>query len=372
MNTKTRWTIVGGGNGGQSLAGHLALMGYPVRLYDIFPETIAAIAAQQGIQIDGVVEGFGRLELATTNLDEAIPGADVIMVVAPATVHRAIAKACSPHLTDGQVIILHPGATCGALEFRQVLDQENCPAKVSIAETNSLIYACRSSKPGHASILGIKQDLIVATLPARDNPRVLEMLQEVFPQIKPGKNVLETSLGNANAVMHPGPTILNTSLIESEHAWRYYLDGITPTIGEFVEDLDRERLALASSFGIALTPIREWYRIAYGVSGASLSEVVHKNPAYAKIQGQKELQTRYLLEDIPTGLVPMVELGKLQGVDVSRLELMARLGGFLLRKDFFAQGRTLKALGVDGMSSMNFQYYLETGERVPFGQMVTA
>ena len=43
MSHNIKWTIIGGGNGGQSLAGHLAIMGFPVRLYDIFPDTVKAI-----------------------------------------------------------------------------------------------------------------------------------------------------------------------------------------------------------------------------------------------------------------------------------------------------------------------------------------
>ena len=65
---KPTWTVIGGGNGGQALAGHLALMGFPVRLYDIVPETIDVIRGQQGIQVDGAVKGFGRIEFATTDL----------------------------------------------------------------------------------------------------------------------------------------------------------------------------------------------------------------------------------------------------------------------------------------------------------------
>ena len=254
MSRKITWAIVGGGNGGQSMAGHLAIMGFPVRFYDINPETVQAINERGGIKVDGVVEGFGKLVFATCDIGRAIVGADVIVVVAPAVAHRAIASDCSPHLTDNQVVILHPGATCGALEFRRVLNDLSCRAKVSIAETNSLIYACRSTNPGHARILGIKKDLVVATLPAKQNDRALGFLGEAFPQIKGGKNVLETSLGNANAIMHPAPTILNTSLIESRHEWLYYLDGITPTIGAFVEELDKERIALAKSFGLEMPP----------------------------------------------------------------------------------------------------------------------
>jgi opine dehydrogenase len=338
-------------------------MGYRVRLYDVFPATVEAINAQGGIIVDGVVEGFGKPELVTLDIGEAIRGADAVMVVAPATAHKAIAKNCAPHLTDGQILIIHPGATFGSLEFRHVLEEEGCTAEVAIAETNSLIYACRSLKPGHASILGIKDDLIVATLPARENARALGLLQEAFPQIVGGKNVIETSLGNANAVMHPTPTLLNTSLIESRHEWLYYWEGITPTIGAFVEEVDRERVELGKAFDIEITPIREWYAKAYGAKADTLSEAVRRNPAYEKIKGQKDLRTRYLLEDIPTGLIPMIELGRLAGLPMERMKLIARLGEYILGEDFAAKGRTLANLGLGGITGKQFEHFLETGEK---------
>jgi opine dehydrogenase len=364
MSRKTKWAIVGGGNGGQSVAGHLALMGYPVRLYDIFPNTVNRINEQGGIKIGGVVEGFGKLEFATLDMGKALAGADVVLVTAPATAHRTIARECAPHLTDRQIVIIHPSATCGALEFNEVLRKSGCGIDLPVAETNSLIYTCRSPRPGEAEILGIKQDLVLATLPADKNTRALECFQEAFPQIKAGRNILETGLGNANAVMHPTPSILNLSLIESRHEWLYYWEGITPTIGAFVEALDEERLALAKSFGLDLPSIREWYRLAYGVEGQSLSEVCRKNPAYEKVKGQKELRTRYILEDIPYSLVPMIELGRMQGLSMDRMDVIARLGQYLLRDDcFLANGRTLKNLGVDNMNSGQFIRFIQTGER---------
>ena len=295
MSTKTlppnrnTWAVIGGGNGGQSLSGYLALMGFSVRLYDIFPETVAAINAAGGIQVDGVVEGFGKLEMATTDIGRAIDGADIVMIVAPAIAHREIAEICVPHLADGQIVFIHPGATGGALEFNNVLYEKNCKISITLAEAESLLYACRSRKPGYASIFGIKNELMVAALPATENARVLEQLNTAFPQMHAGANVLETSLSNANSIMHPAPTLLNTSLIESDSDWLYYWDGITPSIGAFVEALDSERLAVASAFGLKLPGILDWYRMHYGAQGETLSDTVKQNQAYAEVQGQKNL-----------------------------------------------------------------------------------
>jgi len=76
------------------LSGHLALMGFSVKLYDIVPETIRAIQEKGGIELQGAVEGFGKLELATTRMDDAVSNADIIAVVTPAIAHRSIAAEC--------------------------------------------------------------------------------------------------------------------------------------------------------------------------------------------------------------------------------------------------------------------------------------
>ena len=362
-NHKPSWAIIGGGNGGQALAGHLALMGFQVRLYDIIPETVEAIRSRGGITVDGSVEGFGSLDRVTMNMEEALEGADIVMVVAPAVAHRAIAADCAPYLTDGSLVFLHPGATGGALEFRKVLDDARCKSAITIAEANSLLYACRSAQPGYASIFGIKKQLLVAALPASDTERVLGLLNQAFPQMHPAKNVLETSLGNPNAMMHPAPSLLNTSMIESGRDWLYYWDGITPSIGAFVEAMDRERVALAEAFGLRLPTILQWYRLAYGVAADSLSEAVKRNQAYAEVKGQQTLHTRYVLEDVPTGLVPMVSLGNMLGVDVSRMETIIKLAEHVLGEDLTSGGRTAANLGLKGMSLSEMLYFLKTGSR---------
>lgn len=361
VDKKSCWAVIGGGNGGQATAGHLAIMGFPVRLYDIVPETINAINKKGGIEVDGCVKGFGKLEFATLEIERALDGADIVMVVAPALAHRAIAKSLAGHLKDGQILFIHPGATCGALEFKKVFEENGCNADIIISEAMSLIYAARMSVPGKVSILGIKDKLMVAALPAKQTEEVLEKLNEAYPMMYAGKNVMQTSLENLNSVVHPGPTLLNTSMIESGRDWKYYWDGITPTIGDFVVEIDKERMAVGKAFGLELISVMQWYEILYGAKGDNLTEAVRNTPAYGGIQGQKRIDTRYVLEDIPMGLLPMVEFGKLAGVPTERMETVVSLGGFLLKKDFNESGRTLARLGLDKMTVDEINHYLETG-----------
>ena len=360
---KPVWCIIGGGNGGHAVSGHLSLMGFEVRLYDIFPETVDIIQKQGGIEVEGSVNGFAKISFATTDLGRAVKGADIVMIVAPAVAHKKIASDCSPLLEDGQTVVIHPGATCGAMEFVHVLRENKCKADVSVAETNSLLYACRLVKPGHVNIFGIKNTLLAAALPSSKNEEVINLLNSAFPQIVSAENVLQTSLDNLNAVMHPTPTILNTSMIESKFEWLYYYDGITPTIGEFVEALDQERIEIGRAYGLELLPILDWYKVMYDAEADNLSDAVKKNKAYAGVKGQKNVHTRYLEEDIPMGLVPLVSLGRLVGKPAKRAETVIKMGEYLLNKNFMDTGRNLVNLGLADYSVDDIMRYLKTGSK---------
>lgn len=52
-------------------------------------------------------------------------GAKIIMVVTPAAGHQDIAQRLSPYLEEGQIIVLNPGRTGGALEVRQVSEKQD-------------------------------------------------------------------------------------------------------------------------------------------------------------------------------------------------------------------------------------------------------
>lgn len=361
MGTNKTWAIIGGGNGGQSLAGHLAIMGYRVRLYDIFPETVATLNALKCVTLRGRVTGCGPLEFASTDIGEVLKGADYVMVTVPATAHPLLATQCAPHLRDGQHVYVHPGASLGALDFYTTIKREGCTADVTISETNSLIYSCRAEKPGFTVIHGIKQDLILGTIPANRTDEALAPLQACFPQVRGGKNIFESTLANGNAMLHPGPSLLNASLIESEHSWRYYVDGITPSIGAFVEKLDAERMAVAKALNAPAISLLEWFKIAYGVDAKTISEASRTNPAYQDIAGQKVIRTRYIMEDIPKSLVPLLELARVTGVDAPCMASVAEFGLRFLGPETFDPPRTFANMGIGSFDLRRLEEYVTKG-----------
>ena len=366
--TVKKFTVVGAGNGGKAMAAHLALMGQDVTLYNRSFIHIEVIAKRGGIDLEsyqGGPHGFGILSKVTDNMEEALKDAEVIMVVVPSFAHADIAQLMAPYLVEGQIVILHPGRTCGAIEFREVLDRCRCKCKIILAEAETFIYASRSEGPSQARIFRIKEAVPLAALPALDTPLVLSAIEHVYPHFIDGINVLQTGLNNMGAVFHPALTILNAGRIESTHGdFQFYVDGVTPSVARVLEVVDRERVTVASSMGIRARTSMEWLSLAYNVQGDTLYEAIQNQSGYYGINAPSTLKHRYISEDVPMSLVPIAALGERYGVSVNGINAIIRLGCILHSTDYWRKGRTLDKLGIKDLSVSELTRYVIEGERV--------
>lgn len=366
MSRKQEITVIGAGHGGKAMAAHMALMGFSTTLYNRTPDHIAAIKALGGIDLesyDGGPRGFGKLKLVTSNMAEALEKAQMVMVVVPSSAHADIARAAAPYLRDGQIIILHPGRTCGAIEFTKVLRDNGCRCDVTVAETETFIYASRSDGPAQARIFRIKEAIPIAALPARRNQEVLDAIHEVYPQFIDGGNVLQTGLNNMGAIFHPALTLLNAGWIESTHGdYQFYIEGVTPSVARVLEALDRERVTVAASLGIRARTAMEWLKMSYDAVGEDLNEAIHNQPGYYGIKAPPTLNHRYLFEDVPMSLVPIASLGQRYGVSVGGMDAMIRLASVIHRTDYWRRGRTIEKLGIGGLSVGELTNYVMEGE----------
>ena len=365
MTNKTNFTVIGAGHGGKAMAAHLAFMGFPTTLFNRTPERVAAIKELGGINLesqDGSLKGFCKLARVTSNMAEALEKAEMVMVVVPSSAHADIARICAPHLKDGQIIVLHPGRTCGAIEFAKVLRDEKCLADVTISEAETFIYASRSDGPAEARIFRIKEAVPLAALPATRTQLVLERIHEAYTQYIDGVNVLQTGMNNMGAIFHPALTILNTGRIESTHGdYQFYIEGVTPSVAKVLEALDRERVTVASSIGIRARTGLEWLKLAYDTAGEDLHEAIHNQPGYYGIKAPPTLNHRYIFEDVPMSLVPIASLGQQYGVSVQAMDSIIHLASIIHRTDYWRRGRTIDKLGLDRLSVGELTYYVNEG-----------
>jgi opine dehydrogenase len=355
--------VIGAGHGGKAMAAELASRNFPVKLYNRTYSKIEMIAERGGIELsywDGHT-AFGQLKITTDNIVDALDGAKVIMVVVPASGHCNVAVACAPHLQDGQIIVLNPGRTGGALEFRQVLKDNNCMADVIIAEAETFLFASRSMGPAEAHIFRRKNTLPLAALPASKTPDALRVLKQIYPQFIAARNVLYTSLDNMGAVFHPALTLLNAGWIEhTQGEFQFYLDGVTPSIAQMLERVDRERCTVAMAMGVRAQSATEWLARAYSAYGDNLHDAIHANPGYHGINAPSTIHHRYIFEDVPYSLVPIAALGQRFGVDVRGIETLIDLACIMHGTDYRHRGRNLARMGLEGLSIEEITRMIET------------
>lgn len=362
---KTVFAVVGAGNGGQAMAAHLALMGAQVILYNRSAAPLAAIWKNGGIELEGALTGKARPWLLTSRLEPVASQAQVLMIVVPATAHRALAAGLAPHLRDGQVVILHPGRTLGAVEFGHVLRMHGCRAQVVVAEAQSLLYAARAVQPGQVHVYGLKNQVRLAALPATKTREVLQILHPYFPQFVGARNVFETSLDNVGAVFHPAPVLLNAGRIEGDaEPFDYYHRGITPAVARVLERVDAERLAVAAAYGVAVPSALEWLGQVYGARGLTLYEALQDTAAYAGIRAPSTLDTRYLWEDVPASLVPLASLGQLARVPCPTMRSLIHLASVIHGVDYWGLGRRAERLGLGEMNRENLHEFVQEGRVV--------
>jgi opine dehydrogenase len=355
--------ILGAGHGGMAMAAHLAITGCKVNLFNRTLARIEPIRARGGIDVDGEVTGFAAINLVSSDPAEALDNCDILMVVVPATAHRSMAQIIAPHIKDGQIVILNPGRTGGALEVAKVIHERNPNVHPYIAEAQTLLYASRATNPGQVHIFSIKNSVPLATLPAYHIADILPTLKKALPQFVPGDNVLKTSLDNIGAVFHPAITILNAGRIEDTHGdFEYYVEGVTPSVARILEAIDQERVNVAAALGIRANTAREWLYLAYDAAGKTLYDAMKANAGYSGIKAPGTIEHRYISEDVPASLVPIASIGEMLNVPTPTIRSIIRLASAMHGVDYWAEGRTVERLGIQGMSVKDIRFLIVGAE----------
>lgn len=342
--------VIGAGHGGTAMAGHIALRGGTVYLLNRTEERLTAIREHGGIFLEGELTGFAPIAGASSDPGEVIPLADIIMVALPATAHRWAARICAPYLRDGQIVVLHPGRTFGALEFLMVLKSEGVQARVCVGEAQTFLYASRLTGPASVRVFAIKNAVPLACVPAYETPRVVRIIQDTLPGFSPATNVLETSFNNIGSVFHPALMVLNAGWIEDESNFEFYHQGASESVCNVLERVDAERVAVAEALGIHVMTARNWLYFAYDATGKNLYEAMRANTGYSGILAPNRLNMRYITEDVPCSLIPIASAGRQYGIETPTIRALVHLACVLLKQDFVAEGRTMERLGLKGKS----------------------
>src|SRR5262245_57065981 len=367
MSQHTTVTIIGAGLGGVALVANLGLKGYRLRLHDRDEARIVKARERGGLDVEGLVQGFAPLELVTPQLAPAVDGADVIIVVTGSHFHHEVARGLAGVLRDGQTVLLIQGGTGGALVVCLELRAAGCRAEVDVAEMDNYPYSLGWLEPTRVRMTILKRFLQVAALPSRRIDAVMTRLGPAFPGAVAAPSTLTTGLSNMNATLHVANMVGNIGRLESTgNGYRFYAEGYTPSLVTLLEALDAERLAVAKAFGVQVPGIHRWLLDTYGLGGDTLAETFHRlthqpTGPYQWTPTPPSLSHKYVMEDVPCGLVAISGLGHAAGVGTPVIDGLITLSSAMLRRDFRAEGRNLERLGLAGKSVADIRAIVERG-----------
>jgi len=349
----TEVAILGAGAGGCAAAVELSAAGHAVRLWSRNPATLAPQLAAGGVRHTGVLgDGLTPLGTMTTDLAVALDGAEAAVVCLPALAHEAVAD----ELADAGAelpIVLHPGHTLGAAQLAARFRAAGS-AVPPLAELSTLGYVARIGADGAVAVTGRAGRLRGAAFGA--DPAALSLARSLWPSVQAEPDVLATSLANVNLVLHPPAAVLAAAWVEATGGdFGFYSEATTPSVASVMLALDGERLAVARAFGHALDPLLD-EMLAIGTVDArpeapdpaeALRIAVSTGAANAGIRAPSSLDHRYYREDFSYGIVPLLELAALTGVETPVAEALLALADVALGGAAREDGLTLERLGLD-------------------------
>lgn len=339
MKTNERICVIGAGHQGLAMAAHFAINGEKISLWNRTEKNIEMIKANGVIRCQGLVNGVGNIHSCSSDISEVI--SDVVMVTTPSNAHRDIARVLAPYVHKDMVIVLNPGRTFGAIDFAVALKKAGAKELPHIAETQTIVYTCRKQSNDSAVIYALKKNVAIASLKNSKLDYIVSKIPACIRNyFKKANSLGITSFSNVGMILHCAPVLMNIGWIESGKAeFKYYYDGISPTIADFLEKMDHERCEVAKKMGFNIESVKEWISCTYNVSGKNLYECIYNNSSYSEIDAPPSLKCRYIEEDIPNGLVPIEFLAHDLGVKTPNMSIIIDLASSLLNCDFRANGR---------------------------------
>jgi opine dehydrogenase len=190
----------------------------------------------------------------------------------------------------------------------------------------------------------------------------MPVLRALFPGARSHADALTCGLSSLNPIVHPPGVLMNAGRIErSRGDFYFYEEGVTPSVVRAIEAVDAERLALGHALGLALQPVAAGYHEAgFGPAG-DLWATINGSRMLTALRAPGAVDTRWLTEDVPFGLVTWASLADQVDVATPVMEALAVLAAAALGRDLAAGGRRTGDLGLAGLEPAAIRAYVEAG-----------
>lgn len=357
-------SILGAGGISLGYAAFLTEHGHEPVIWSPSGAGTLAFANGDPLTAKGKASGSFKLQIGKT-FQETIENAEVVIIALPGNGHRMVFDKLADHLQPDQTVIISSHSSLGALYLSKQLARRKII--VPIIGWGTTFLTSRRTGDREVSISNIRAKVDTATLPVSKNEQGLKICQKLFgDHFEQRSDILAISLSNLNPIAHLSNALCNLTRIERGEEWANY-DCITGTVGRLYEALDVERLNLAKAYGLKVRTVFEHLHLSFHVPVGSVAEMSSRIHALrGGPPGPKTLDTRYVTEDIPYGLVPFVAIANCADVYLPIHESGVTIFSALYGRDFRRENNLLPDLGIDDMNAEDLHNVLRDGWKTDF------
>lgn len=363
-----RVAVLGGGEDARLIAALALAAGAETTLFTAYGAERAALAAGVALRGAGPVGTYQagpaeapaaapRIAL-TGDLDAAAAGADALFLTGPIRKQRTYAMALAEHLRDGQILVLAPGRTLGALEAAWLLRAGGAAADVTLVEAQGLPFHWRAE--GAALHLSPAGATAAATLPS-GREAAIAALAAILPGLEARPSVVHSGFADGSGLVEAPALLIGGPAAPGARpapppggvplaATDTFRNLIGPVQAEIAARLAEEREAVAARFGVRGLPgLSGWLDRHAGAAHADplggAGEGSAAAPGARPVPGPAE--ARAILRDAVLGsLVPLASAGAVAGVPTPATDAAVALASAALGADVAGAGRRLAAMGL--------------------------
>lgn len=344
-------SVIGAGNAGCATAGDLAFRGHDVTLiktsHAMHDDNFEYLQNNQG---HIVLDDFGKIKEAYINTVtrdiSLISEAEVIILQLQTKYHEEVIVRMAEHLKDGQILLINPGYLSTAYVLK------HCTAKIIVAEAESSFIDCRIIEPGKIRVGFRNVRNPIGIFPVCRKEEAQNKLDKMGFPLTYLDSVVEAALHNPNMIVHTVGAVMSIPRIEKTNGeYCMYHEVWTPSVWNILEQLDAEKMNVLEKLGLPRLAYVDACKYRNSLDdqrdGKEVFMWYAAMPTRAK--GPLKVDSRYISEDVPQGLVMLESLGKLLHIDTPITTALIEIASAALGRSMRAEGRTLDKLGLDNV-----------------------
>lgn len=350
--------ILGAGNAGCAVAVDLTLKGHEVTLiktsHAMHDDNFNYLMKNNGKM---VIEEFG--DVHETNIHEVtrdvskISDAEIVIIYIQTNYHETLIERIAPYLQDDQILLINPGYFSTAYVLKHCVNKN-----IIIAEAQSSFIDVRISEPGKLKVGFRNVRNPIGIYPVSRKEEAIKKLDQLDERLVYVESVVEAALHNPNLIVHTVGSIMCIPHIEkSKGEICMYHEAYTrenPATWRVLEALDKEKMDILDKLGFERLSYVEACKYRNSLDENIDAKEVFLDYAEmdTRAKGPLKVDSRYISEDVPQGLVMLESLGKVLDVPTPIATGFIEVASAALGRDLRKNGRTLEKLGLENIKAI--------------------